>query len=157
MAKTQLSGCQGRTVVGMTSVFWDFTLLSVLCSFLHHREITASIFQVNELALKDGEALGRKGLSFIWEGFNGIWPITAKEKRRGERTKLKQNGAAYKLQAAEMGFTAVTGQTWRYETASTHSGAHPVFTGALSAKAKQPVWEAEYPLQSRAKIKNRWS
>jgi hypothetical protein len=101
-------------VVGTTSVFRDFTQLSVFCSFLHHRGITASTFQVNELVLKDAEALGRKGMSFIWEGLNGIWPVTAVEKCRGECTKMKRDGAAYKLQAAEMGFTAVTGETWRY-------------------------------------------
>jgi hypothetical protein len=101
MAKTQLSGCRGRAVVETTSVFRDFTLLSEFCSFLHHRGITSSVFQVNELVLKDAEALGRKDMSFMLEGFNGLWPITAKEKRRGECTKLKQNGAAYKLQAAE--------------------------------------------------------
>ena len=97
MAKTKFSGCHGRAVLGMTNVFRDFTLLSVFCSFLHHRGINASIFQVNELALKDAVALARKDMSFIGEGFNGIWPITAKEKRRGECTELKQNGAAYKL------------------------------------------------------------
>jgi hypothetical protein len=72
--------------------------------------------------MKDAEALGRKDTSFIWEGFNGIWPITAMEKCRGECAKLKQNGAAYKLQDAEMGFTAVTGQTWRYETVTLRTG-----------------------------------
>jgi hypothetical protein len=60
----------------------------------------ASILQVNELVLKDAEALGRKDMSFIWESFSGIRPITATEKQREECTKLKQNGAAYKLQAA---------------------------------------------------------
>jgi hypothetical protein len=44
------------------------------------------------------------------------------EKLRGECMKLKQNGAAYKLQDAEMGFTAVTGQTWRYETVKMRTG-----------------------------------
>jgi len=66
------------------------------------------------LVLKDDEALGRKDMSFIWEGFKGIWPVTAMEEHRGECMKMKQNGTAYKLQAAEMGFTAVTGETWRY-------------------------------------------
>jgi len=97
MAKTQFSGCHGRADLGMTNVFRDFTLLRVFCSFLHHRGITASIFPVNELALKDAEALGRKDMLFIWESFNGVWPITTKEKHRGECTGLKQNGAAYKL------------------------------------------------------------
>jgi hypothetical protein len=77
---------------------------------------------VNELVLKDAEALSTKDTSFIWEGFDGIWPNTAKEKRRVECKKLKQNGAAYRLQAAEMGFTAVTGQTWRYETVTLRTG-----------------------------------
>jgi hypothetical protein len=40
---------------------------------------------------------------------------------------------------------------------STHNEAHSVFTGALSTRAKQSVWEAEHPLPSRAKIKIRWS
>jgi hypothetical protein len=59
----RLSGT--AVVIGTTSVFQDFTLLSAFCSFLHHRGITASIFQVNELVLKDAEALGRKDMSFI--------------------------------------------------------------------------------------------
>jgi hypothetical protein len=89
---------------------------------LHHTGIAASIFRVNELVLKDAEALGTKDMSFIWDSFNGIWPGTAMEQLAGERTKLKQNGAAYKLQAAEMGFTAVTGQTWRYEIVKMRTG-----------------------------------
>ena len=44
------------------------------------------------------------------------------EKCRGECTKLKQNEAAYKLQTTEIGFTAVTGQTWRYETVKMRNG-----------------------------------
>lgn len=102
-------------VVETTSVFQDLTLLSVLCSLQHHRGITASIFQVNELVLEDDETLGQKDRSLIWEGFNGIWPITAMQKQTAECKKAEQNGAAYKLQAAEMGFTAVTEQTWRCE------------------------------------------
>jgi len=66
-------------------------------SYITEELLPASIFLVNELALKDAVALGRKDMSFIGEGFNGIWPLTAKEKRTGECTELKQNGAAYKL------------------------------------------------------------
>ena len=73
---------------------------------------------MNELALKDVEALGRKDMLFIWEGFNGIWPTTTKEKHGGECTGLKQNGEAYKL--LEVGDSNRwregihwTGQTWR--------------------------------------------
>jgi hypothetical protein len=51
-----------------------------------------------------------------------VWPITAMEKCRGKCMKLKQNEAAYKLQTTEIGFTAVTGQTWRYETVKMRTG-----------------------------------
>jgi len=59
-------------VFGTISVFRDLTLFSVFCSFLHHGGTTASIFQVNELVLKDAVALGRKDVSFILDGFSGI-------------------------------------------------------------------------------------
>ena len=73
MAKTQFSSCHGRPDLGITNVFQDFTLLSVFCSFVCHRGITASIFQVNELALMDAEALGRKDIymgGFQWNMAN---------------------------------------------------------------------------------------